>query len=95
VNPRALSSLGFRALAGLLIGLVQLYRAVFSPLKRVPSCRFQPTCSEYALLALQRHGPFTGSWLAVRRLLKCHPLHPGGYDPVPGGGHHLAPEESA
>ena len=95
MNLRALSSCASRALAGLLIGLVRLYRAVISPLKRGPSCRFQPTCSEYALLALQGHGPIIGSWLAVRRLLKCHPLHPGGYDPVPGGRRHLAPEESA
>lgn len=72
-----------RALAALLIGLVHGYRLLISPLKRAPSCRFQPTCSEYALVALRRHGPFTGAWLAVRRLLRCHPLHPGGYDPVP------------
>ena len=66
----------------LLLGLIQLYRKFISPLKP-PSCRFYPTCSAYALEAIQVHGAFRGSWLAVRRLLKCHPFHPGGIDPVP------------
>lgn len=48
-----------------------------------PSCRFHPTCSAYALEALERFGFFKGTYLSVRRLLKCHPFHPGGYDPVP------------
>lgn len=48
-----------------------------------PSCRFHPSCSAYAIVALQRHGPLLGSWLTVRRLLRCAPWHPGGYDPVP------------
>ena len=95
MNPRTLATLPTRALAALLIGLVYGYRTLISPLKRTPTCRFQPTCSEYALVALRRHGPFTGAWLAVRRLLRCHPLHPGGYDPVPHAHHHLAPEDSA
>jgi hypothetical protein len=47
------------------------------------SCRFHPSCSEYAVEALERHGAFKGLWLAVRRVGRCHPWHPGGYDPVP------------
>jgi putative membrane protein insertion efficiency factor len=50
------------------------------------ACRFQPTCSEYAALAVAVHGPVRGSWLALRRLLRCHPLCRGGFDPVPGTG---------
>lgn len=66
----------------LLISLVRLYQYLISPLTG-PRCRFHPTCSHYAIEAVQNHGPLRGSWLAVRRLLRCHPLHPGGYDPVP------------
>jgi putative membrane protein insertion efficiency factor len=47
-----------------------------------PSCRFYPTCSAYAIEALQKKGALKGSWLTIKRLLKCHPFHPGGYDPV-------------
>lgn len=65
-----------------LIGLIRLYRTVISPLYP-PVCRFQPTCSQYAIEAIAQHGPFKGSWLATRRVLRCHPFHPGGYDPVP------------
>ncbi len=67
----------------ILIAIVKLYRKYISPMKRVPTCRFTPTCSEYALEALQRYGAVKGSYLAVRRILKCHPFHKGGFDPVP------------
>ncbi|MDJ0702570.1 MAG: membrane protein insertion efficiency factor YidD [Leptolyngbyaceae cyanobacterium MO_188.B28] len=66
----------------LLIWLIRGYRRFISPLFP-PTCRFQPTCSQYALDALERFGVFRGSWLAIRRILRCHPFHPGGYDPVP------------
>lgn len=67
-----------------LIALVRAYRIVASPLLG-PSCRFHPTCSDYAIDALRRFGPLRGSWLALRRVGRCHPWHPGGYDPVPSG----------
>ena len=66
----------------LLIGLIRVYRLLISPLFP-PSCRFQPTCSQYALDAVERFGAIQGSWMAIKRILRCHPFHPGGYDPVP------------
>lgn len=66
----------------LLLGLVRFYQLFISPLKP-PSCRFYPTCSSYAIEALKVHGPLKGSWLAIKRIGKCHPLHPGGVDLVP------------
>ncbi|MDY3974484.1 membrane protein insertion efficiency factor YidD [uncultured Veillonella sp.] len=66
----------------LLIALVQVYRYGISPLKP-KSCRFYPTCSTYTLEALRKYGPFKGSYLGIKRILKCHPWHKGGYDPVP------------
>jgi putative membrane protein insertion efficiency factor len=65
-----------------LLLLIKFYRAVISPLKP-PSCRFYPTCSAYAYEAITRYGPLKGTFLAVKRILRCHPLNPGGYDPVP------------
>lgn len=70
-------------LAGLpLIWLIRAYQLVISPLTP-PTCRYYPSCSSYALTAIQRFGPFKGTWLAVRRLLRCHPWTPGGVDHVP------------
>ncbi|MDJ0688516.1 MAG: membrane protein insertion efficiency factor YidD [Xenococcaceae cyanobacterium MO_188.B32] len=64
------------------IWLIRGYRLLISPLFP-PSCRFQPTCSQYAIQALERFGMLKGSWLAAKRIMRCHPFHPGGYDPVP------------
>lgn len=66
----------------LLQGPVKFYRKWISPLKP-PTCRFYPSCSQYALDALETHGARKGTALTVKRILKCHPFHPGGYDPVP------------
>jgi hypothetical protein len=65
-----------------LMAAVRAYQLVLSPLLP-PSCRFTPSCSAYAHEALTRHGAVRGSWLAARRLARCHPWNPGGYDPVP------------
>jgi len=66
----------------LLLSLIKAYRRWISPLKP-PTCRFHPTCSAYALEAVEKHGALAGGYLALARILRCHPLHPGGYDPVP------------
>ena len=66
----------------LLLGAIQAYRMLLSPLLG-PCCRYEPSCSAYASEAVTRHGPWRGAWLALRRILRCHPLRPGGYDPVP------------
>ena len=65
-----------------LVLLVRFYQVCISPLKP-PCCRFTPTCSAYALQALRKHGPFKGTYLTVRRILRCHPWGGHGYDPVP------------
>ncbi len=64
---------------------IRAYRYLVSPLVH-PSCRYLPTCSEYAIEALTRHGAIDGAWLALKRVLRCHPLAGSGYDPVPGTG---------
>lgn len=66
----------------LFIGLVRGYQLCVSPFLP-PSCRFHPTCSAYAIEAIARHGALKGLWLALRRIGRCHPWHPGGHDPVP------------
>jgi uncharacterized protein len=72
-----------RAMKWVLIGLLKAYRLLISPLYG-NVCRYYPSCSAYALRAVSVHGAVKGSWLAARRLLRCHPWAPGGYDPVPG-----------
>jgi putative membrane protein insertion efficiency factor len=76
--PAGIAALPRRAIAG----LIRLYQLVISPVLP-PACRFTPSCSHYALEAVTRHGALRGSWLALRRLARCHPFHPGGFDPVP------------
>jgi uncharacterized protein len=66
----------------LLVGLIRLYQLLLSPLLP-PACRFYPTCSQYALVAVREHGPVRGLMLAIARLARCHPWHPGGIDLVP------------
>ncbi|GGL92147.1 hypothetical protein GCM10010840_32890 [Deinococcus aerolatus] len=66
-----------------LVRVVRYYQRTLSPRKPVPTCRFTPTCSEYAAQAIERHGAVRGGWLATWRVLRCNPLVPGGYDPVP------------
>lgn len=69
-------------LTRVLTGLVRGYQLFISPLLP-PACRYTPSCSQYALEALERHGAWRGSYLTLRRLLRCHPFRAGGYDPVP------------
>lgn len=71
-----------RAIGTVLIFFIRAYQAAISPLFP-PSCRFYPTCSTYTVEAIQKHGPFKGGWLGMRRILRCHPWNAGGYDPVP------------
>lgn len=66
----------------ILIALIRGYQLLLSPLLG-NHCRFYPSCSQYAREAIERHGALRGGWLAIRRVLRCHPWHPGGVDPVP------------
>jgi uncharacterized protein len=66
----------------LLTGPIRAYQLSLSPLLG-PRCRFHPSCSQYALEAIERHGAARGGWLAAKRIARCHPLNPGGFDPVP------------
>ncbi len=66
----------------IMMTLIRFYQREISPLYP-PRCRYIPTCSEYALQAVEKYGALRGGWLALRRLLRCHPFHKGGYDPVP------------
>lgn len=77
-NPTSVQKLARK----LSYGLVRLYQLTLSPLLG-PRCRFHPTCSNYAILAINRYGVRFGGWLTVKRVIKCHPFSPGGYDPVP------------
>jgi len=69
-------------LVGLLVIAIRGYQLALSPFLG-SACRFAPSCSEYAIEAVRRHGPLQGSWLGVRRIARCHPFHSGGLDPVP------------
>lgn len=66
----------------LALGLIRFYKRFISPLLP-PSCRFEPTCSVYTYQAIEKYGVIKGGWLGVKRISRCHPLNPGGYDPVP------------
>ncbi len=71
-----------QALTWLFVGLIRLYQGAISPY--LPSsCRYAPTCSQYGIEAIRKHGPFMGGWLTVKRLASCHPWGGSGYDPVP------------
>ena len=71
----------------ILLAILRVYQVAISPMIG-PSCRFHPTCSEYAVTAISRYGVGAGVWLAGKRLLRCHPWHAGGHDPVPGVSDH-------
>lgn len=71
-----------KLLKRIIIALIRFYQLALSPLKQ-PTCRFLPTCSQYSIEAIERFGVIKGTYLSVRRILKCHPFHEGGYDPVP------------
>ncbi|MFC0524986.1 membrane protein insertion efficiency factor YidD [Pontibacillus salicampi] len=64
------------------LAIIRFYQKGISPMTP-PSCRFYPTCSQYGMEAIERHGATKGAWLTIKRISKCHPLHPGGFDPVP------------
>ncbi|OQY59381.1 MAG: membrane protein insertion efficiency factor YidD [Desulfobacteraceae bacterium 4572_88] len=73
----------------IILTLIRAYQYILTPLfvgiglKPFPTCRFYPSCSDYACQAIARHGVFRGSWMSLKRILRCHPFNPGGIDPVP------------
>lgn len=71
-----------RALKAFMLALIRFYQQCISPLTP-PACRYTPTCSQYAIEAIQKYGPFKGGWLALKRILRCNPFGGSGYDPVP------------
>lgn len=79
---RRILEIPIKILTAVMVAAVKFYRACISPLFP-PVCRFTPTCSEYAIEALRKHGPAKGLWLAVKRICRCHPWGGSGYDPVP------------
>ena len=85
-----------RVVAAPLIAAIVFYQRFISPM-RPPTCRYYPSCSAYALTAIQRFGPFKGTWLALKRLVRCHPWTPGGVDHVPAapGSVHGSPGSTA
>ncbi|MGV8059572.1 MAG: membrane protein insertion efficiency factor YidD [Smithellaceae bacterium] len=73
----------FRKIAvKIFVAIIRFYQICISPFFFTPCCRFYPSCSEYAIGAIQTYGPVKGSFLGMKRILRCNPLHPGGYDPV-------------
>jgi hypothetical protein len=76
--------------ARLVLGLIAVYRTLLAPLIG-PVCRFEPSCSRYTAQCVERFGAFRGSWLGMRRIARCHPFNPGGYDPPPLAGGSAAP----
>lgn len=82
INIITLLDFAVGAMKKLMIALISGYRSLISPLFP-PSCRFHPTCSQYAIQAIDRFGAIRGSWLATKRIFRCNPFHPGGYDPIP------------
>ncbi len=78
------STLGYirNGVTAILVFFIKAYRHYISPMFP-PSCRYLPTCSAYTLEAVQKYGPIKGAWLGTKRILRCHPFHEGGYDPVP------------
>ncbi|MDE6771337.1 MAG: membrane protein insertion efficiency factor YidD [Muribaculaceae bacterium] len=71
-----------KAMSKIMVALIRFYQGAISPMTPA-ACRFQPTCSQYAVEAIQKHGPLKGLWLAVKRISRCHPWGGSGYDPVP------------
>jgi hypothetical protein len=81
-RPRSIAGWVLLPVTWTLIALIRFYQMFISP-GLPPSCRFTPSCSQFTLDAVRRHGALKGAWLGARRLGRCHPWHPGGYDPVP------------